>query len=141
MKFFKFATIALSALVSTAALAHTDEYLDTISGAHGGQLRMAGPSHYEMVITPTALQIYVTDHEGKPTSVTGATANATVLSGTQKQQIELHPKGENLLEGAGTFTPDQPVKAVVKVQLAGQEAQQTLFDSSKHHPADEHHGH
>ena len=73
MKFFKFATIALSALVSTAALAHTDEYLDTISGAHGGQLRMAGPSHYEMVITPTALQIYVTDHEGKPTSVTGAT--------------------------------------------------------------------
>lgn len=133
--------MGLCAVLSAPVMAHTDEYLDTIAGEHGGQLRMAGPSHFEMVVKPDALQIYVTDHAGQATPVEGATGSAMVLSGTAKQQITLAPKGNNLLEGAGTFTPGQPVKAVVKVQLSGQEAQQVLFDSSKHKPADPHAGH
>lgn len=132
------------ALFSSVSVAHTDEYLDTIAGPHGGQLRMAGPSHYEMIVTPAALQIYVTDHANNPTPVQGSTGNAMVVNGKHKQQVTLTPKGDNLLEGAGTFVPTEPTKAVVKVQLPGQEVQQVLFDSSKHKPAkatDAHHGH
>ena len=128
-------------LFSSVAAAHTDEYLDTISGPHGGQLRMAGPSHYEMVITPSAVQIYVTDHANTPTSVSGATGSAMLVNGKSKQQVTLTQKGENLLEGAGTFLTAEPTRAVVKVQLKGQEAQQVLFDTSKHKPASGHEGH
>ena len=34
-----------------AALAHTDEYLDSMKAPNGGQLRMAGVYHYELVVT------------------------------------------------------------------------------------------
>lgn len=129
------------AFLSSAAVAHTDEYLDTISGPHGGQLRMAGPSHYEMVITPSAVQIYVTDHANTPTPVSGATGSAMLVNGKNKLQVTLTQKGENLLEGAGTFLTAEPTKAAVKIQLSGQAAQQVLFDTSKHKPAAEHHGH
>lgn len=141
MKRSSLLVMSLCAILSAPVMAHTDEYLDTISGAHGGQLRMAGPSHFEMVVKPDAFQIYVTDHAGNPTAVADATATATVLSGAASQKVTLEPKGDNLLQGAGTFAADQPVKAVVKVQLSGQEAQQVLFDSSKHKPADPHAGH
>jgi hypothetical protein len=33
-----------------AALAHDDAYLDTQKAPNGGQLRMAGPYHYELVL-------------------------------------------------------------------------------------------
>lgn len=141
MKALRMWVLGICAILSGPVMAHSDEYMDTISGEHGGQLRMAGASHYELILTPTAVQIYVTDHAGTPTPVQGATGTAMVLNGSSKQQVTLAPKGNNLLEGAGTFTPDQPVKAVVKIQLQGQEAQQTLFDSSKHKPADAHHDH
>jgi hypothetical protein len=131
----------LCAAMTKPVMAHTDEYMDTISGAHGGQLRMAGGSHFEMVVKPDTLQIFVTDHAGNVTPVAGASGSATVLSGSTSQKITLIPKGDNLLEGPGTFAPGQATKAVVKIQLSGEEAQQVMFDSSKHKPVDPHSGH
>lgn len=131
----------LCAAMTTPVLAHTDEYMDTISGAHGGQLRMAGGSHFEMVVKPDALQIFVTDHAGNATPLAGGSGSATVLSGSTSQKITLVPKGDNLLEGPGTFAPGQATKAVVKIQMSGQEPQQVMFDSSKHKPVDPHAGH
>lgn len=144
MNTLRLSLAAWVALFSNVSVAHTDEYLDTIAGVHGGQLRMAGPSHYEMIVTPAALQIYVTDHANNPTPVQGATGNAMVVNGKNKQQVSLTPKTDNLLEGAGTFVPGEPTKAVVKIQLPGQEMFQVLFDSTKHKPVkatDVHHGH
>jgi len=130
-------TVAFSSAVS----AHTDEYLDTVAAPHGGQLRMAGGSHYELVVKSEALQVYVTDHAGNPTPVKDASGSAIVMAGAQKQSITFQPKGDNLLEGAGKFDPSQPLKAVVNIQLSGQEAQQARFDTAKIKHGDEHQGH
>lgn len=123
-------TVALSSGVS----AHTDEYLDTVSAPHGGQLRMAGGSHYELVVKADTLQVFVTDHAGTPIPVKDATGSAIVMAGTQTQSVTFQPKGDNLLEGAGKFDPSQPLKAVVNIQLSGQEAQQARFDTAKLKP-------
>jgi len=123
--------LASVALFSVQVSAHTDEYLDTIAGTHGGQLRMAGPAHFELVVQPTRLQVYVTDHAGTPTSVQGATGTAVVLAGKSKQNITLTPKGDNVLEGSGTFDPTQPIKAVVTITQSGKEPLQARFDTSK----------
>ncbi len=37
------------ALVAGGAKAHDDAYLDTVKAPHGGQLRMAGVHHFELV--------------------------------------------------------------------------------------------
>lgn len=138
MKIKMWSLASVFILSANTAVAHTDEYLDTIAGKHGGQLRMAGPFHFEMVVTPATLQIHVTDHANTAIPVKGATGSATVINGKNKQQITLNESGENLLEGAGRFVPSEPTKAVVKIQLPGQEAQQVLFDTSKHKPATGH---
>jgi len=39
------------------ALAQTNEYLDTIDGEHGGQLRMSGAYHFELVTSPGTIKI------------------------------------------------------------------------------------
>ena len=45
------ATVLISATlaVSLPAGAHTEEYFDSIDAPHGGQMRMAGPYHLELV--------------------------------------------------------------------------------------------
>ena len=48
-------TLVLAAgLLSAAAFAHTDEYLDTVVGPNGGQLRMAGAYHFELLLEKDA---------------------------------------------------------------------------------------
>jgi len=147
MKKIQTLILGLALALSFGVSAHTDEYLDTVSAPHGGQLRMAGGSHYELVVKPDAIQVFVTDHAGNATSVKGAKGTATVIAGLQKQNITLLPKDANLLEGVGKFDPTKPVKAIVNIQLSGQEPQQASFDIAKlkrgaESPnGDEHQGH
>ncbi|WP_339941453.1 hypothetical protein, partial [Undibacterium luofuense] len=67
--------------ISSSAWAHDDKYFDSVKSPHGGQTRMAGPYHFELVLKAgaddkqaSAVQVYVTDHAGKPISTKGATA-------------------------------------------------------------------
>ena len=46
--------VVAAGLLSSAAFAHTDEYLDTVVGPNGGQLRMAGAYHFELVLVKDA---------------------------------------------------------------------------------------
>ena len=63
------ATLLTALFASTGALAHTDDYLDTQKHANGGQMRMAGALHFELVVAKdnkaakeSPLIVYVTDH-------------------------------------------------------------------------------
>jgi hypothetical protein len=68
----------LASLPSTV-LAHSNEYLETITGAHGGKLRMAEQYHFEMVLTNGELRVWVTDHGDNPQSTVGATGNVKLV--------------------------------------------------------------
>ena len=66
-----FALCLVAAACIQPTYAHTDDYLDTVPGAHGGQLRMGGAYHFELVVSPTAtadkasvVKVYLTDHAG-----------------------------------------------------------------------------
>ncbi len=50
---------------------------------------------------PTVIQLYLRDH-GKPADVSKATAKVTLLTGTEKQEVELKPAGDKL-EANGSF--------------------------------------
>ncbi|MDP3124810.1 MAG: hypothetical protein Q8M84_04170, partial [Thiobacillus sp.] len=65
MKHLKPSVLALALLFSQGALAHSDEYLDTQTAPHGGQLRMVQQYHFELVVKASEVSVYVTDHSGK----------------------------------------------------------------------------
>ena len=70
-------------LASQPLLAHSDEYLDTQKAPNGGQLRMAGPYHFELVVSgdnkeakDSPVVVHVTDHAGARVATAGATGTA-----------------------------------------------------------------
>lgn len=143
------ATLVASMLSGTAALAHTDEYLDTQTTPHGGQLRMSGPLHLELVVVKDSAEVkensvvvYVTDHGGNSIATEGATGSVTLLSGKTKVSITLAPDGENRLKGVGKYASTSDMKAVVSVTLSGKTAEQASFKpldvQSKSHSMHEH---
>lgn len=149
---FSLVGVLLSGLLATGQVqAHTDEYFDTIDGPNGGQLRMAGAYHFELVLAKDSVdaktnpvKVYVTDHGDNPQDVSGATATVLMVYGKQKVKLELKPAGANLLQGEAVYASDAALKAVVSVQMKDQGAVQAQFEPLKAKPArkEEHdHGH
>jgi hypothetical protein len=119
--------------LSLPAWAHTDAYLDTLATPHGGQLRMAGPYHLELVAKDKELVLYVTDHGDNPVATEGGVGKATLQLGTAKARttVKLEPAGDNLLKGSGEFTLKPQSVIVVFLKLPGQEAQSARFTPLK----------
>ena len=127
MKCLKLSLLAASLIFSQGAFAHSDEYFDTQAAPHGGQLRMAGTQHYELVVKPNEVTVYLTDHAGTKLDSKGATGTATLLSGKAKASVKLQPAGDNVLKGAGKFGLAADMKVVVSITLPGQAAEQARF--------------
>lgn len=104
--------------LSLPAGAHTDEYFESVQAPHGGQLRMTGPFHMELVTKDGDLTVYVTDHADNPISVDGGVAKANIENGSTRTQVNMHPVGNNVLRGSGTFplTPNTVVVVFMKLQ-------------------------
>lgn len=127
MKYLKLSLLAASLIFSQGTFAHSDEYLDTQTAPHGGQLRMAGLQHYELVVKPNEVTVYLTDHAGTKLVSKGVTGTAVVLSGKTKASVKLQPSGDNVLKGAGKFGLAPDMKVVVSISMPGQAAQQARF--------------
>ena len=123
------AGVAFGALLawSGPAWAHVDEYFDSVESPHGGQLRMTGPYHVELVAKEGVLTIYVTDHADNKISVGGGLAKATVETGQTRTQVNLHPVADNVLKGSGVFTLRPETVVIVFIKLPDQEAQSARF--------------
>jgi len=126
--------LTVGLLISPVVHAHDDAYLDTLTAPHGGQLRMAGAQHFELVLVKDGTEaktspvvIYVTDHAGTPIKTAGASGNVTILTGKRKISVALQPDGENRLKGSASYASQPDLKAVVNITLAGQSPQQTRF--------------
>ena len=114
-------TLALMVMTSGTAFAadkhahgHEDKPL------HGGLITEIKDVDYELVAKPDVLQLYVRDH-GKPVDVSKATAKITLLSGSDKQEIDLKPSGDKL-EAKGSFKVAPGTKVVAQVNLASKAA-------------------
>lgn len=119
---------------ATPAFAHDDATLDAVKAPNGGQLRMAGSYHYELVVAKDATEakenvvlVFVTDHAGQKISTTGASGSATILVGKLKASATLKPDGDNRLKGFAKYASMPDMKVVVSVTLAGQQAEQARF--------------
>jgi len=119
--------LLLAGLVSTSVLAHTDEYFDTKKGPHGGQVRMAGIYHLELVLVADSnahktqlVKLYLSDHGDQPKATAGATANILLVSGKQKSSAMLTPAGENLLTGSAEYAASADLQAVVQLTMPGE---------------------
>ena len=87
---------------------------------HGGIVTGTKLMDYELVAKPDVLQLYLRDH-GKPIDVSKATAKITLLSGADKQEVELKPTGDKL-EAKGSFKVTPGTKVIAQVNLSSKAA-------------------
>ena len=138
----------LTALNSPAVLSHSDEYLDTQPAPNGGQMRMAGAYHYELVMVKNSktakenpVVVYVTDHGGAKISTAGARGTATILAGKLKATVNLAPDGDNRLKGFAKYASTPDMKVVVTVTLPGKATEPARFTPMTKPATDSHAGH
>ena len=87
---------------------------------HGGVVVEVKDMDFELVAKPSAIQLYLRGH-GKSPDLSKATAKVTLLTGTEKQEVELKPAGDKL-EATGSFKVGPGTKAVAVVVVAGKPA-------------------
>lgn len=135
MKYLKPSIFALALLFTQGAFAHSDEYLDTQTAPHGGQVRMVQQYHYELVVKANEVSVYITDHAGKEIGAQGATGTAAILSSKSKASVKLVPAGDNKMKGSGKFELAPDMKVVVSIALPGQAALQGRFTPMQRAPS------
>ncbi|CAG0993185.1 hypothetical protein BURK2_02509 [Burkholderiales bacterium] len=113
-----FALMLMASGVVFAADKHDHGHED--KPLHGGLVTEIKDMDYELVAKPDVLQLYVRDH-GKPVDVSRATAKITLLSGSDKQEVELKPSADRL-EAKGSFKVMPGTKVVAQVNLASKAA-------------------
>lgn len=91
---------------------------------HGGIVTEAKDGDYELVAKPDVIQLHIRDH-GKQVDVSKVSAKLTLLSGMEKQEVELKPAGA-LLEAKGNFKVAN-AKAVALVSRPGKAALTVRF--------------
>ena len=125
--------ITATLAVSLPAAAHTEEYFDSVAAPHGGQMRMAGPYHLELVTKDKEIALYVADHGDKKIGTEGGVGKASIQvgKGKPKSSIKLAPAGDNMLKGTGDFTVTPETTIIAFIKLPDQEAQSARFTPLK----------
>lgn len=114
--------------VPAAADAHSNEYLATMKGDHGGMLRMAGNYHFELVLADGKAQVWVTDHGGTVQSTKGASGTLRVINGSGSVSVRLAPAGGNGLMGTDPRIKLQKgTKLLLVVNMGGDSPLETRF--------------
>jgi hypothetical protein len=127
------AVLLVTLLICQPLWAHTDESLDAMPSAHGGQVRAAGPYHLELVAKDGALVLYVTDHADHEISTIGGGGKASIQRAKTRSRItiKLEPSQNNTLTGSGEFRLDPKTVIVVFLKLPEQDAYAARFTPLK----------
>jgi hypothetical protein len=119
------ASIALTLAGSAFAVGDKHDHAHEHKPMHGGVVVEVKDIDYELVAKPTMIQLHLRDH-GKPADVSKASAKLTLLTGAEKQEVELKPAGDKL-EASGTFKVGPGTKVVALVTIAGKSAGTVRF--------------
>lgn len=128
----------LAALAAGPALAHDDATLDAMASPHGGQTRMAGAYHFELVLDkkaaagrPSSVRVFLSDHGGAAVPAKGLSATATLLGPGGKHSLRLEPDGPSSLGGSAVYQADPALKAVVSLTFPDGRVEQARFEPFK----------
>jgi hypothetical protein len=116
------ATTLLIGMTLNAVHAHDPATLDSLPSIHGGQVRMAGPFHVELVILGREgaqrdrfILVYLQDHFFNDTSSAGLKATVKFIDGPHATTVNLIQIGGNGFSGTGSFDINPSVTAEISV--------------------------
>lgn len=110
----------LAIMLPQAVQAHTDEYMAKLDAPHGGQMRMAGPYHLELVAKDGELRLYLTTHMDKKVLTEGSSGKANFYeNGKKVASANFQPVFGNMMKATGDFKITPETEITVKVVMIG----------------------
>lgn len=114
--------------LSIPAGAHSNEYLATVKGAHGGMLRMVEMYHFELAVKDGEARVWVTDHGDVPQSTKGAVGMLRIVDGNDAFSVYMAPTGSNeLMIKDARIKASKGIRLVLIVTMDGEAPLQTRF--------------
>ena len=116
-----FTNFMLIVVFAPQVWAHDATSLDAMPSAHGGQVRMAGPYHIELLLEGSGatgvrpIKVYLQNHAFEAVTSSGMIGRIKLTDGTNERSITLKPTGINALIGSGSYSSNQSMVAVVSV--------------------------
>jgi hypothetical protein len=104
--------ISMFALCASLALAHGNH-----NAEHGGMVRVAGETSFELVTAADGVELYLKDDDGAISSA-DKSAKLTIVNGSgEKKEVALAPAGGNKFAAKGVQIPSGS-RVAVQVTLA-----------------------
>jgi hypothetical protein len=108
-------------LTGYSVAAHDAETLDSMPAPHGGQVRMAGPYHIELVLEQgepkknRPVRVFLQDHAFDPMPSKGLKGSVNISDGYRSIELKLIPDGRDSLRGTGRYAGVPHTLAVVVI--------------------------
>ncbi|MDO9600670.1 MAG: hypothetical protein Q7J47_23365 [Azoarcus sp.] len=125
MKFSRLIALAVLATVGPTFAADKHDHAHAHESMHGGVVVEVKDLDLELVAKSDVIQLHLRDH-GKPVDVANGSAKVTLLTGADKQEVELKPAGDRL-EAKGSFKVAAGTKLVAVVTLPGKSSTTARF--------------
>jgi hypothetical protein len=109
-----------AAAVPTALAGPGHDHAAHSKPKHGGLVKDAGELTYELLVTPTRIDVWVEEH-GKPTGTSGATAKLTLIDSGSRVEVPLAPGAPNRFEAQGSYAVKKGMAALLQVAVGGKE--------------------
>jgi hypothetical protein len=109
-KILMIVVLALWAGVASAQHSH-----GSMKGPNGGAMQDVAGVHAELVVAANVVTINVFDESNKPTSAKGFSGSVLIVSGGNREAVQLAVAGDNSLKGEAKATV--PVGAAVTLVL------------------------
>lgn len=103
----------IAAMLLWAGAAVAQHSHGSMKGPNGGPMQDVAGVHAELVLAGNVVTINIVDESNKPTSAKGFTGSVLIVSGANRETVQLAPSGDNALKGEAK----NPVAAGATVTL------------------------
>jgi hypothetical protein len=118
----KYVPLIASLILAPAAQAHD------APGPHGGRQVDSGARHVELLTKGPAIDVFVSDAEGKPLDASALKGIAILIVGGKPARIPLAASGPEKLSGYAAGEIDQPAKGAIQITSPDGETVQGKFN-------------
>ncbi|MEH6627859.1 MAG: hypothetical protein V7739_15545 [Motiliproteus sp.] len=124
-------TLAVTSLMllTTAAFGHGNE--SKPANPNGGETVKAGAYNLELVVTDTAIDLYVSDDHNKALDTQEASVEAVILADKKKSKVVLSYKQTNQMTVEGSYTQAKKMKVILYLQMPGKKKISARFNPKK----------
>lgn len=119
--------LLIMALLFWAGSAAAQHKHENMKGPNGGPMQDVAGVHAELIVTGNVLTINLLDESNKPVSAKGFSGTVLIVSGSNRETVQLAVAGDSSLKGEAKNPPGSGVAVTLVLKNAAGKSGQVKF--------------